>query len=424
MNLEKKINLRINLYIYFIIFYSIFYLYTKHNVGNDSSISEWLINYQGGFTRRGLGGEINFFLQKIFDLPLRKIIFFTQSFFHFIYLILLLNYLKNYQFNIIQLFALFTPIFLIYPIAEIEVLGRKEMLLYVFFISTVYLCSKKFSNNLLNTFICITFPVIVLIWEQVVLYAPYFVILIIIKNDLQTFSNVFKKTLLIFTPSLIVFFLIFIYPLSNHGHQQMCEYLNITYGEQCYMSASLLVTNTIYFDTFQTVHENASIENYLRYLLIFLIGFGPLNYLVFTNSFKQKNNYLTKNFKLYQIHIILLVPVILLFLFGYDWGRWINISYTFSVILYLFFLKSDLITNFLIINNFLLRKIFNKQKILFLVFFFFSFFWNPKTVITGDIATNSLYKIIYNSTKLIFNHDGIRLFQENPIIKFHKKYIE
>jgi len=155
-----------------------------------------------------------------------------------------------------------------------------------------------------------------------------------------------------------------------------------------------------------------------------LIGFGPLNYLVVTNSFKQKNNYLTKNFKLYQIHIILLVPVILLFLFGYDWGRWINISYTFSVILYLFFLKSDLITNFLIINNFLLRKIFNKQKILFLVFFFFSFFWNPKTVITGDIATNSLYKIIYNSTKLIFNHDGIRLFQDNPIIKFHKKYIE
>ena len=36
----------------------IFWLDIKHLVENDSSISEWLINYQGGFTRRGLGGEI------------------------------------------------------------------------------------------------------------------------------------------------------------------------------------------------------------------------------------------------------------------------------------------------------------------------------------------------------------------------------
>ena len=57
--------------------YESFYLYTKHNVSNDSSISEWLINYHGGFTRRGLGGEINFFLAniKILTLTLREIHF-------------------------------------------------------------------------------------------------------------------------------------------------------------------------------------------------------------------------------------------------------------------------------------------------------------------------------------------------------------
>ncbi len=36
---------------------AIFWLDIKHEAENDSSISEWLINYQGGFTRRGLGGE-------------------------------------------------------------------------------------------------------------------------------------------------------------------------------------------------------------------------------------------------------------------------------------------------------------------------------------------------------------------------------
>ena len=42
----------------------------------------------------------------------------------------------------------------------------------------------------------------------------------------------------------------------------------------------------------------------------------------------------------------------------------------------------------------------------------------------GDIGTNSLYKIIYNSSKIVFGFNTIRLFQDNPIIKFHKKYFE
>ena len=57
------------LYLIFIVTLSIFYLYYKHDVGNDTSISEWLINYQGGFTRRGLGGEINIFFAKIISSP-------------------------------------------------------------------------------------------------------------------------------------------------------------------------------------------------------------------------------------------------------------------------------------------------------------------------------------------------------------------
>ena len=77
------------LFIIFLIFYSIFYLYWKHDVGNDWSISEWLINYQGGLTRRGLGGEINIFLANFFSLSLRDTIFFFQAIAHLTYLIFL-----------------------------------------------------------------------------------------------------------------------------------------------------------------------------------------------------------------------------------------------------------------------------------------------------------------------------------------------
>ena len=58
------------------------------------------------------------------------------------------------------------------------------------------------------------------------------------------------------------------------------------------------------------------------------------------------------------------------------------------------------------------------------LFIIFCFCWNPKTVMRGDVATNSLYKIVYNSSKKIFGFEGIRLFQNSPIIKFHEKIFE
>ena len=63
-----QINLKKNFIIYLIYlsFFSVFFLYTKHEVGNDSTISEWLINYTGGFTKRGLIGQIAIFFSKFF----------------------------------------------------------------------------------------------------------------------------------------------------------------------------------------------------------------------------------------------------------------------------------------------------------------------------------------------------------------------
>ena len=73
-----------NYFKYYLISISVFafiWLYLKHGVGNDSTISEWIINYQGGFTRRGLPGEIAFNIAQIFDLKLRFVILLMKIFF-------------------------------------------------------------------------------------------------------------------------------------------------------------------------------------------------------------------------------------------------------------------------------------------------------------------------------------------------------
>ena len=418
-----QINNKFLIFILFNIFYVIFYLYFKHEVGNDTSISEWLINYQGGFTRRGLGGEINIFFADFFSISLRDTIFFVQSIIHVSYLLLLYFYLKNINLNLLQLFALFSPLFLLYPIAELEALGRKELLIFLFFITIIFLSNEKFKPVLINFIIFIFFPIICFVWEQIVLFAPYFAVVLICKNKLKTFNEVFIKLIIIFSPSIIALIIIFLYPLSNEGHVEMCNFLQNNFDERCYMSANLLIKNTIYFDTFYAHESMKFFPHYFRYIMIFIVGFLPLHLVLYNNEFIGEDNFVKKYFKPLYLYLSLYLPILLLFAFGHDWGRWIHIMYSLSILLYFYLLKNSMISNFSK-ENFFSKFFQNRKKLLIFVFFIFAFSWNPKTLLTGDIATNSLYKIIYNSSKIIFNHGGLRILQDNPIIKFHKKYLE
>ena len=56
--MKISINKYLITYLITLLIFSYFYLYIKHSIGNDSTISEWLINYEGGFTKRGLIGQL------------------------------------------------------------------------------------------------------------------------------------------------------------------------------------------------------------------------------------------------------------------------------------------------------------------------------------------------------------------------------
>ena len=76
---KKKYITSIVIYLSILYIIAIFHLYFKHSGGADSTISEWLINYQGGFTRRGLIGEIVFQISKLSSLTIRETILTFQN---------------------------------------------------------------------------------------------------------------------------------------------------------------------------------------------------------------------------------------------------------------------------------------------------------------------------------------------------------
>ena len=396
--MKKKINNYLFIYLLVLLSFSYFFLFIKHNVGNDSTISEWLINYEGGFTKRGLIGQLTIELSRIFDSNLRWVIFLLQSFACTVYFFLLFVFFKNLKFERIIILSIFTPIFILYPIAEIEVLARKEVLVFSLYIT--YLMIPRDSNFKLFS-LSIFSLLSILVWEPILFFFPLIIILEIIKNNIEKINFIFLKLILSFIPSLLAVFFIIMFPLSIDEHNSMVFILKQEFGEDCYMACNLLISKSSIIQQFQGNFGKYSLEVFIRYSLIFLIGFFPLISLLNNSSLKNKNLVLFKFFEKPIILILIsLLPIIVLFAMGYDWGRWVNVTYVMLALTYFHLLKSgNFILNYKKLENNLIYKI--KGKIFIIFFIIFCFGWNPKTVITGDVGSFPGYRIPYKIFKIL-----------------------
>ena len=431
LNKIHRFNKYFLIYLVFLGFCGIVFLYSKYDVSNDSTISEWLINYQGGFTRRGLIGEICFNIAKFFKSDLRFVILLFQVFAYLTFLYLTYKFFKNIIINYLFLFVIFTPIFLLYPIAEIEVLARKEVFLYIYFLCFLFLSNPNSNyHKYINLYIVIITPIVCLIYEEVILFFPFIVASLIIQRQVKKFST-FLKICFLFLPSILIVIYFFLFPLSVENHEVMKESLLSNFNERCYMSCRLLTVNDInqFGVIIDFMYGSNSIQDIfkfvIRYFLIILIGFFPLFFISYHSKFKNENIF--SKFKLNNILFLLLflfIPMLPLFIFGYDWGRWVGMMISFSIFFYFFLYKYHYINvDFETMSN-KLFFLMNKKKLVVFIFIIFAFGWNQKTVMSGDVATNPLWKVPYNTSKLIFGVKSFRIFQDSPLILWHQKYIE
>ena len=411
-------------YILILIVCGVFILYSKHDVGNDSSLSDWLINYSGGFVRRGLVGQIVLEFAYFFSIKLRDAIVIFQIISFVTYYVLVFFLLRRTITNRLLILSVFSPIFILFPIAEIEAFGRKEIFILLIVILYFFSNIRDIKTQLIFKFFI--FPISILIWEPAIIFYPYLLLI-----DLVVFKiNKLNKNLIwLFLSYLVVFFVtIFVYlnSISSENFDLMRNTLIKDFGENCYMSC-LFVGNQSQNSLMELTNANAVIVkplHIIRYTLIVLIGFYPLFNLLQISKLNNKELFFLSNYKnLLFPFIVVFSPALILYVLMYDWGRIVHISYSFMLLSYIFLLKNNLIK---IDQDKLSQNIFINlsNKMFFILFIIFCLCWNPKTVMRADIATNSFYKIIYNSSKKIFGFEGIRFLQDSPIIKFHKKYIE
>tara|TARA_B100001989_G_scaffold248825_1_gene223033 strand:- start:1437 stop:2663 length:1227 start_codon:yes stop_codon:yes gene_type:complete len=175
----KKINLEDILFIIFlgiIVIGGIFNIIANKTYTEDSfTIGEWLINYQGGFVRRGFSGHIIYFLSSIFKISPIYLVWFVSV---VSYIFLINESLKIAKDKVSNLFLL-SPIIFLAPLVG-NFLIRKDILILLLFLINLKILKKDNPNlilmqtiNILGTlihevFAIFSFPIqIFIFWKKI-----------------------------------------------------------------------------------------------------------------------------------------------------------------------------------------------------------------------------------------------------------------
>ena len=346
MNLKKILFNSIFLILIFYTTLSIFFSAISFNW----TFQDWNINYAGGFVRRGLSGEIfstlnNFFfkenLQLYFNVPIHLTYFYFLSLINITFYVLLLSFLKNMDLNFKNFFIIFSPISLPFVIYNTGATARKEILLFIgllVFISILRSFYKK-ENSII--FLFFFFPLIILIHEGMIFFISIFIILFILSikgriKKFDIFSIIISTSI-----SLSLFIITVIYKGETSQVLSICQ--NFDYIKNCstFSAISMLSNDHTLASFFKLLSERVISNKYLIYYPIFsILAFYPLckyssNY-YFEIYFK--NNVIKINFMF--ILLILFLNSLPLYVFTFDWGRWLNITYILLMIAF-YFLKDS-----------------------------------------------------------------------------------
>jgi hypothetical protein len=191
-------------------------------------------------------------------------------------------------------------------------------------------------------------------------------------------------------------------PITPENHSILANSLKENFGEDCYMSCGMLLSRSSIVSQFVQNFKSVTFDGLIRYPLIILIGFGPIFLLSLNSKLKTEILFFEYFNNLSYPILLLLTPVLFLFAMGGDWGRYVNISYTFTVLFYFYLLQNNLLE----INLEKIAKkipfIQSKKSLLVICFILYTFGWTPQTSLRGDVSSFPGYRIPYKTVKILY----------------------
>ena len=414
--MSKKLFIVINLLLLFALvvknfIYNFFNIY-RFGTYNDCGLTEWLINYQGGFIRRGIFGEIFYHFSKTFLISANDIwlVVTCSSYLYLFY------YLVRKTKNKFRLELIISPIILGMPIYT-NFLWKKDIFQLLLFLLTLLIIKKNW--NVILKIIVINFLCIIALLnhEAFMFYAvpSLFIISLFLWEKKNILILKLLKSFLSFLPIFITILIIFYATFSDLNLSQ--KTLNIIQSwNPLWLEIEGKLPSDLGCFMFVASNEhgvsiNTKLTTFLEWYSLSWIALILISFyccIQFTTKPTLSNKINLSKILLSQL--IFLLP---LFYLAGDWSRWIFFWVISSLMIHLEF-KNYNLYNIIIyqkfINNLLNLKIFNIVPSCWLLFFigfpyinyfirdFLDYMWVTPI---GKIITGS-YKLLVWITKIIF----------------------
>lgn len=289
-------------------------------------IGDWLINYQGGFVRRGLLGEILFHISNLTTINNVVLTVALQLILYLVFFISVFQLLKSSSFSVVNFMLVFSPAFLVFTIYNPLGSFRKEIIWFAFFsaLCNILLSNKKSIPIGFFVGIGVSASILVLSHEMLVAFLPYLVCATIV-HDRDVTSNTRKLILALIPAGVIAGILLIFGKGSPQVVVEICDSLKGIAPSECLTEGAISSLAQSTQSAHAMVLSRIDSSVIAIYLITTLLGLLPL--LLFFLSSKFANFFSRKVIRIWFLFFIVssLLCSLPLFWVAVDYGRFIYI---------------------------------------------------------------------------------------------------
>ncbi len=331
--------LAINLYVLYVSLLTLVYgLVFFTHIARKWLLSEWLINYQGGFVRRGLPGEAAYLLGRISHLsPVLFVVLFNLALYAVLFLALRRLALNSSR-RLWVLALFFSPATLSFQLLDL-IAGFHKELIYLAALSlfVVILQRGRVSSSAASAYIAFCLLLATFSHEPLICFAPYFLAALMLGG--RGFLQAVRVCAIPFALGLLAAFFCARHLGDMHTAAQICSSLGYTLqpngaaNQICSGGAVAYLGHT-------SAMAAQDMRGWLRrdhllalYPWLALLALAP----AITGSVILARAGCGRGLRIvwYSVTVAFLGSLVL-FLYGSDWGRWIYIHIVSITVLLLF----------------------------------------------------------------------------------------
>jgi hypothetical protein len=319
----------------------------------DWNISEWLINYSGGFVRRGLGGELLLAFSRTTHVDILVLI---SGFSLLVYALCCISFARRVAASVpsvpLRVAVLFNPLLLIFPVISGNTFLRKDVVFLGFTILSIRVAEWLVDGIRVrrtqrlwwySLFLCASGAGLTLFHEGISIFAWLPINFVILYSMVRKSGSGFRRAVVITTLAASPSIALFIASSLMHGSQSgaisicqswqqygmtfECTYTDkvTKFGFPIAADGFPVAVDAISWPTLRGFSMTASLffgKRILATLLFMLSSVVAAAIMIYSISDTFPGEELKKRTEFVTTVGCMLVFALPLFLLGWDWGRW------------------------------------------------------------------------------------------------------